>query len=907
MFDALKSLGSGRPQKQADELETLIATAKEERDALSALLAQVTMRGAGLTQLGESLSLIDRKAETTHVKLDGLVLRLEALEQRALAFGDVEQRVQSLIHGVTQAQQAAEKVIAPGGELDAHRRQLQQLSAHTLETQASIEALKQERTALEEFRLQLHRSEGEMRTAVEGAASLKSELTQLQGTASHLAQDYARLRDTTRTAQEDSLAAVERVKQVEKRLGPLAQLHEQSKTVDEKLTALNALAEHVNQKTKALEAQKHTVDRAVLEANRLNEMVWGMDVQIGKLNEGLKQTDRAEETVARIEQLVAGATAQVDAAARARDHFARESARLEHDGRTLLDAMRGFIDKLGLDKKEFEGFTQRLRLLGTSLNDAEARLELLAAKERHLSQLGQSIAALGKDVHALSAQADDLATKQATIEALQDRLGDVDELGRRTAAQHDALLESRADVDALRKEIESFRAAHVEVAQLRDRLAADRTALEAFGERVTTFKALTPALQATMDAIQAKLGQVEQGTAAAARLDEFLRELDAHATRVHGRLQFVDALDTRLHALHELSSQVDGRLAAQLARRAELEALEAQCDGVVARASDAQQRLEALAAARDKLRPLAAGVDALQARLDHAARVIASIQLDESIIAAQRARLVELVEQSQALSTQTDERMQQTRAFTEELQRSTSAKEELLDELLRLQQRQREALAHVDAADEQMARTETMFKALDQRRSQLAFADRKAANVEARVTELLNRTADLDRRMEALAERDAVVASVKTELENIHRIGAKSRADLEFIVDHREEVTATRSHINELLTRMSEAEEKVAAIEARRKAMDDVQRRATQIANLLEDVRLNLETLGERKALIDHVAEKLARLDFLMQEAQNTVRTLQHERELAERMEQNIRQLRARGGPGDADTPAQRA
>ena len=78
------------------------------------------------------------------------------------------------------------------------------------------------------------------------------------------------------------------MKEVEKKLGPLMQLQELSKTTEEKLTSLNALAEHVNQKAKALETQKHTIDRASVEANRLNEMIWNMDVQIGKLNEGMK-------------------------------------------------------------------------------------------------------------------------------------------------------------------------------------------------------------------------------------------------------------------------------------------------------------------------------------------------------------------------------------------------------------------------------------------------------------------------------------------------------------------------------------------------------------------------------------------------------------------------------------------
>src|SRR5688572_18520101 len=586
MLDALKGLGGGRAQKQTEELEGLVAAAREERNALSALLEQVSQRSAGLAHVGNSLDEVDRKAAASLARLEELTRRVDALNQQAQAFADVETRVRALIDTVTQAHRAAEKVIAPGGELDVHRRQLQQLSSQTLEAQASYDALRKERAALEEFRAQLHQSQSEMKEAIDDASVLKGELTHLRGTSSQLTQDYARLRDTTRSAQDDSLAAIERVKQLEKRLGPLAQLQESSKTTDEKLAALNALAEHVSQKTKALDSQKHTVERAVLEAGRLNEMVWGMDVQIGKLNEGLKQIGRGEEAIARIEKLVADAVAGVEAATRTRDQFARESARLEYQGRSLLDSMRGYVDRLGLDKKEFEGFTQRLRALGTSIADAETRLEALAGKQRHLDQLGQSITALSKDVHGLTAQADDLATKQATIQALHDALGDVDGMARKAAAQFDGLKQSRAELDALRSEIVAVHTAHSDVAQLRDRLAADRHALEAFAGRFASFKARTPELEATMDVIQGKLSQVEQGTAAATKLGELTSELDAQLSRVSGRLQFVDRLEERLNALHALSAHVDAQSAEQLARRAELDRLKTRCDGVVAQMLD---------------------------------------------------------------------------------------------------------------------------------------------------------------------------------------------------------------------------------------------------------------------------------------------------------------------------------
>jgi hypothetical protein len=47
MLEAFKSLASGKAaHKQADELEQLIATAREERSAISAMLTALTTRSA---------------------------------------------------------------------------------------------------------------------------------------------------------------------------------------------------------------------------------------------------------------------------------------------------------------------------------------------------------------------------------------------------------------------------------------------------------------------------------------------------------------------------------------------------------------------------------------------------------------------------------------------------------------------------------------------------------------------------------------------------------------------------------------------------------------------------------------------------------------------------------------------
>jgi hypothetical protein len=66
------------------------------------------------------------------------------------------------------------------------------------------------------------------------------------------------------------------------------------------------------------------------------------------------------------------------------------------------------------------------------------------------------------------------------------------------------------------------------------------------------------------------------------------------------------------------------------------------------------------------------------------------------------------------------------------------------------------------------------------------------------------------------------------------------------------------------------------------------------IVNMLQDVQVNMETLGEHKAVLDHVMETFSRLSEMASEAQATLKALHTERELAERIERGIQQLRVR-------------
>ncbi len=66
MLDAFKQITGNKKivQQQTSELEALIATAREERSAISAMLTALTTRSQKLTPLSKSLDQVTEKAAT---------------------------------------------------------------------------------------------------------------------------------------------------------------------------------------------------------------------------------------------------------------------------------------------------------------------------------------------------------------------------------------------------------------------------------------------------------------------------------------------------------------------------------------------------------------------------------------------------------------------------------------------------------------------------------------------------------------------------------------------------------------------------------------------------------------------------------------------------------------------------
>src|SRR5258707_14595799 len=99
MLDAFKNFSGGRGklvQKQTDELEALIATAREERSAISAMLTALTTRSAKLTPLAKSLEQVSERATSVTERLDHITKRLTYPDDRTVDLAGGDKRHQAL-------------------------------------------------------------------------------------------------------------------------------------------------------------------------------------------------------------------------------------------------------------------------------------------------------------------------------------------------------------------------------------------------------------------------------------------------------------------------------------------------------------------------------------------------------------------------------------------------------------------------------------------------------------------------------------------------------------------------------------------------------------------------------------------------------------------------------------------
>ena len=153
------------------------------------------MHGKKLTPVSTSLQQVNERATDAQSKLEDLTTRMSAIEARSKGFEQIETKIRSLGDSVTQAEETADRLLAPDGELKKHKQAVEQLSSQAIQTTAALDALKKEQTTLRQLREELQQAQNHVKESADETASITGDFDKLRGMASQLQGEHGQIND----------------------------------------------------------------------------------------------------------------------------------------------------------------------------------------------------------------------------------------------------------------------------------------------------------------------------------------------------------------------------------------------------------------------------------------------------------------------------------------------------------------------------------------------------------------------------------------------------------------------------------------------------------------------------------------------------------------------------------------
>ena len=239
MFETLKTLTRGADvetvKAASAELIKLVKFARENKIVLESALHQVETRSAGLMQTAKSLERVEKRAVAAGGRLDDLDELVNVLISRVDTFDAVGPRIEAVTKQADSVETSVTRLLAPDGDMQRLQASLQRLEAAAADNRAAIDALKKERSQVDDVRATLRESQRHATTATSEVARLRTEVESLRALTPDLRSEYDHLRAAAREEREYADTVMTAVTEIEKKIGALTALDELSKSTEERL------------------------------------------------------------------------------------------------------------------------------------------------------------------------------------------------------------------------------------------------------------------------------------------------------------------------------------------------------------------------------------------------------------------------------------------------------------------------------------------------------------------------------------------------------------------------------------------------------------------------------------------------------------------------------------------------
>ena len=814
--------------------------------------------------------------------MDGLVADVGRLEGRADAFHQVEERIVGVSEqasGMEQDQKSMarsfESVLKRLVETDAKVSELDDgLQAAGLVKQ-ELEDFVGPSGALAKVRGQVEEVREQSLAYAEEVARIREDQAGVRAAQESVSAEYGELRSKLESVDEGVDKANANVARVEKAKLDLTNAEELGARTQRQLSAIQALSDHIIQKTGSVERQREALDRTEAQARALTDLHWELEAKLKEARSQIKDLKKVHSSVDDLRDMNAKVAERTGELRTEQAEVVRESKTLRAGLAGLQEQMRRTTKRFELEQSTLEADGQRVIALRADVTDLESRLHKLEESGPSVNEASRKVDEMSARLTSLSGELGRIGEQVELVEWMREGMSEAQRMAVEVAASLSKLEARQSDVQESMNDLQTLRGTGEEVAEALESLRATRSEIE----RSQTGQAETGAwLAGTHESIQELRTKVAQLNDLTTNIDHMRENADrviAAASDLDERRESFDELEVRMSELGQIGTQLDERTNNLLS-------------GLV----DADNRFKAVARNAEKADDARVMVEGIMGAVEQAERQMA--ELGEGVdSAAERSEALTL------LSQRADRVMADIRRgekalskAVEQLESLSTLRKEAADAVQSLEDQIRAVKEGLVLAEEQSDKIGQRADLLEARAGSLRFAEKRITQFEEKLARLDGVEQELQQSTEALLARQESVGQVRSDVQELFAASEKTLDDVRAISAARDEVQSATEVLEAVRTKADAMTGALESIDLQQQQIEQAEGRLGRADALLREIRASLESLTSQRAVIDQVIATSGRLSVEAREAEGLLDALREERELTQGIHDALKELR---------------
>ena len=453
-----KSLfGSADLTELPEELAELLAQSKRDSEGLRELLERSDTATKKFESLVDPLEAMQATVQSLTAQMSELQARADSFDGRTTALGESVSRFEEVSGQVEKDQKSVER------SFESVSKRLAEADAKVSELDDAVQSVglvKQELVdfvgpdgALAKVRAQVEEAREQSLGYGKEVAQIQEDQAGIRAAQESVSSQYRDLRSKLESIDEGVDKANANVARVEKAKLDLTKAEELGARTERQLSSLQALSDHIVQKTGAVERQREALDRTEAQARALTDLHWELEAKLKEAKTQIKDLQKVHASVDDLRNINAKVAERTSELRAEQTEVERESKTLRAGLAGLQEQMRRTTKRFELEQSTLEADGQRVIALRADVTDLENRLRGLEETGATVNEASRRVDDMSARLTSLSGELGRISEQVELVEGMREGMSEAQRTALDVATSLSSLEARQAEVQDSRADL----------------------------------------------------------------------------------------------------------------------------------------------------------------------------------------------------------------------------------------------------------------------------------------------------------------------------------------------------------------------------------------------------------------------------------------------------------------------